>query len=96
MSASLVASSAEHQYFFDVDHYLSGAGLVDLLSGKGVEPIIERLAAAENALVLLGNIAGRHEAFSAVRSLAADIAGKAGAKLGTLSPGSRSKLSSPI
>jgi len=84
------ASSVEHEYFFDVDHYLSGAGLVDLLSGKGVEPVLEKLSKADNALVLLGNIAGRHEAFSAVRALAAEIAEKTGAKLGTLSPGANS------
>ena len=84
------ASAAEHEYFFDVDHYLSGAGLVDLLSGKGVEPIFEKLRKADNALVLLGNIAGRHGSFSAVRALAAEIAEKAGAKLGTLSPGANS------
>ena len=84
------ASSVEHEYFFDVDHYLSGSGLVDLLSGKGVEPILEKLSKADNALVLLGNIAGRDTAFSAIRALAAEIADKAGAKLGTLSPGANS------
>ena len=83
-------SSVEHEYFFDVDHYLSGGGLLDLLSGKGVEPILEKLSKADNALVLLGNIAGRHGSFSAVRALAAAIADKAGAKLGTLSPGANS------
>jgi NADH-quinone oxidoreductase subunit G len=84
------ASSVEHEYFFDVDHYLSGSGLVDLLSGKGVEPILKQLKRADKALVLLGNIAGRHGAFSAVRALAAKIASKTGAKLGTLSPGANS------
>src|SRR5210317_1455211 len=84
------ASTVEHEYFFDVDHYLSGGGLLDLLSGKGVEPILEKLGKADNALVLLGNIAGRHGSFSAVRALAAEIADKAGAKLGTLSPGANS------
>jgi NADH-quinone oxidoreductase subunit G len=84
------ASGDEHEYFFDVDYYLSGAGLTELLSNKGVEPIIERLKAADSALVLLGNIAGRHEAFSVVRALAADIARQSGARLGTLSPGSNS------
>ena len=84
------ASGEEHEYFFDVDHYLSGAGLTELLSNKGVEPIIERLKAADSALVLLGNIAGRHEAFSVVRALAADIARQSGATLGTLSPGANS------
>ena len=84
------ASSEKHEYFFDVDHYLSGSGLVELLSGKEVERVVEKLAAAENALVLLGNIANRHKSFSKVRGLAAEIAKKAGAKLGTLSPGANS------
>jgi len=81
------ANSERYEYFFDVDRYLSGAGLVELLSGDGVGPIVETLKKADDALVLLGNIAGRHRAFSAVRSLAAGIADAAGARLGTLSPG---------
>jgi len=84
------ANSTRYEYFFDVDHYLSGAGLVELLLSDGVEPVIEKLKSADNALVLLGNIAGRHGASSAVRALAAEIAEKAGAKLGTLSPGANS------
>ena len=84
------ANSTEYEYFFDVDQYLSGKGLVRLLSGDGIDPVVEKLKAADNALVLLGNIAGRHGAFGAVRELAADIAEKTGAKLGTLSPGANS------
>ena len=84
------ASSTKHEYFFDVDQYLSGAGLVELLSGDKINPVIEKLKSADNALVLLGNIAGRHGASSAVRSLAAGIAEKTGARLGTLSPGANS------
>jgi NADH-quinone oxidoreductase subunit G len=84
------ANSTQYDYFFDVDHYLSGKGLVELLLSGGVDPVIEKLKSADNALVLLGNIAGRHGAFSAVRALAAEIAEKAGAKLGTLSPGANS------
>jgi NADH-quinone oxidoreductase subunit G len=84
------ASSTKHEYFFDVDQYLSGAGLVELLSGDEINPVVEKLKSADNALVLLGNIAGRHGASSAVRSLAAGIAEKTGAKLGTLSPGANS------
>ena len=84
------ASRDQHEYFFDVDHYLSGAGLTDLLSGKGIGAVMEKLSAADNALVLLGNVAGRSPAFSAVRSLAAKIAKESGAKLGTLSPGANS------
>jgi NADH-quinone oxidoreductase subunit G len=84
------ASSTEHEYFFDVANYLSGAGLAELLAGDGIKAVIDSLKKADNALVLLGNIAGRHEGFSTVRALAADIAKKTGAKLGTLSPGANS------
>ena len=85
-----IASSEQHDYFFDIDNYLSGAGLVELLSGDGINDVIDALKKADNALVLLGNVAGRHEAFSSVRALAADVAQKSGAKLGTLSPGANS------
>jgi NADH-quinone oxidoreductase subunit G len=84
------ASSVAHEYFFDVEHYLSGAGLVDLLSSDDVKPIVKSLKQADNALVLLGNIAGRSKAYAAIRALAADIAKQAGATLGTLSPGANS------
>ena len=83
-------SSRKHEYFFDIDNYVSGAGLVELLSGSEIDPIVDTLTKAENALVVLGNIAGRHRAFSAVRSLAAGIAARTGAKFGTLSPGANS------
>jgi len=83
-------SSEEHEYFFDVDNYMSGAGLVELLSDDALGPVIEKLERADKALVVLGNIAGRHGAFSTVRSLAADIAARTGAQLGTLSPGANS------
>jgi len=84
------ASSEKHEYFFEVDTYLSGAGLAEMLSGDGMKSIVAALKKADNALVLLGNVAGRHEAFATVRALAADIASSAGAKLGTLSPGANS------
>jgi len=84
------ASSEAHEYFFDIDQYLSGAGLVELLTGNGIKPIAAALKKTENALVLLGNIAGRHGAFSKIRALAAKIADSAGAKFGTLSPGANS------
>ncbi|NIV18961.1 MAG: NADH-quinone oxidoreductase subunit G [Woeseiaceae bacterium] len=84
------ASSAEHPYFFDVDHYLSGAGIAELLSGKAIKDVVATLKKADNALVLLGNIAGRHEALGAIRALAAGIASSTGAKLGMLSPGANS------
>jgi NADH-quinone oxidoreductase subunit G len=60
---------------------------------KGVMPnekheaIASSLADAENALLLVGNIAGRHAAYSTVRALAAAIAGATGAKIGYLSEG---------
>ena len=108
------ASSEVHEYFFNVAEYLSGAGLVELLSGvavaaagkklpgslaiicKGVaatgeqKNIAAMLQEADNALVLLGNIAARHEAFSAIRALAASIAASTGAKFGGLSLGANS------
>ncbi len=83
-------SSRKHEYFFDIDNYVSGAGLVELLSGNEIDSLVDTLAKAENALVVLGNIAGRHRAFSAVRSLAAGIAARTGAKFGMLSPGANS------
>ena len=83
-------NSEKYEYFFDVDNYVSGAGIIELLSSDDMKPILEKLEKADNAMVLLGNIAGRHGAFSAVRGLAADIASKTGATLGTLSPGANS------
>ncbi len=85
-----IASSEEHDYFFGIDNYLSGAGLVELLSGDGIKDVVDALKKADDAMVLLGNVAGRHEGFSTVRALAADLAKKTGAKLGTLSPGANS------
>jgi NADH-quinone oxidoreductase subunit G len=109
------ASSVEHEYFFDVADYLSGAGLVEMLSGVAVaaagdanlpaavtsicknvtadavhQRIADSLKSADSGLVLLGNIAIRHEAYSAVRALAAAIAGLTGVTLGYLSEGSNS------
>ena len=52
--------------------------------------IVAALNEADNALVVLGNIAGRHGAFSAVRALAASIADATGSKFGTLSSGANS------
>jgi len=81
------ASGTEHEYFFDVDHYLSGAGLVELLSGSDTKQIVANLKKADKSLVLLGNIAARHEAASSVRALAAKIAASTDSTLGELSPG---------
>ncbi len=53
----------------------------------GHKKIAASLMDADKALVLLGNIAGRHRAMSAVRSLAAAIAGATGATFGALSEG---------
>ena len=83
-------SGERHEYFFDVDNYLSGAGLAELLSGAAMKPIAAALKKADDALILLGNIAGRHEAYGAVRSQAARLAASTGAKLGMLSPGANS------
>ncbi|MDJ0940928.1 MAG: NADH-quinone oxidoreductase subunit NuoG [Woeseiaceae bacterium] len=109
------ANSIEHDYFFDVATSLSGAGLVELLSGVAVaasdgkslpasvnrlcdgvsasddqKAIAASLADADDALVLLGTIAARHGAFSAVRALASAIAELTGAKLGFVSEGANS------
>ncbi len=48
------------------------------------------LADSGNGLVLLGNIAGRHKAFSAVRALAASISAATSTTLGFLSEGANS------
>ncbi len=106
------ASSARHEYFFDVDTYIHGAGLVELLAGVAVaaagrqtlpptvtdlcknvkanddqKRIARSLSESDEGLVLLGNIAARHTAYSAVRALAACIADLTGAKFGNLSDG---------
>ncbi len=62
----------------------------------GVKPddtqkaIAASLADADAGLVLLGNVAGRHGAFSAVRALAAAIAEFTGTNIGSLSEGANS------
>ena len=84
------ASSERHEYFIDVDNYLSGAGLISLLSGDDVQAVVAALTKADNSLVLLGNIAVRHEAYATVRALAAKIADSTNSKLGSLSSGANS------
>jgi NADH-quinone oxidoreductase subunit G len=84
------ANPERYEYFFKVAGYLSGDGLAALLSGPGRDDITAELAKAQNALILLGNLAGRHKAFAAVRALAAAMAESTGARLGTLSPGANS------
>ncbi len=107
-----LASSSEHEYFFDVANSLSGSGLVEMLAGVAVaagaggdaiaklvsgvsasetqRSIAASLKSADDALILIGNIANRHGAYSAVRALAAAIADASGAKLGNTSEGSNS------
>ena len=110
-----IAAARPEEYFFDVANELSGAGLVELLSGtvvaaakdrklppaveglcEGITPtaaqsaVAESLARAGRGLVLLGNVAGRHGAYSAVRALAAALAELTGVALGTLSEGANS------
>ena len=58
--------------------------------GSDHEKIAASLKNADNALVMLGNIAGRHRAMSAVRVLAAAIATATGATFGTVSEGPNS------
>jgi NADH-quinone oxidoreductase subunit G len=107
------ASSSRYELFFDVDAYVDGAGLVQLLAGvaiaaangkalpasvaklcagvkasKAQQQVAAALHAGENGLVLLGNVAARHGAYSALRALAACIAELTGTKLGNLSEGS--------
>ncbi len=84
------ASSTRYPYFFDIDHYLSGAGLVELLSGDEIAAVSAALQKAKNSLVLLGNIAHRHEAYATVRALAARLAESTNSTFGTLSPGANS------
>ena len=70
------------------------ASVADICSGvvasDAQKGIATSLAAADEALLLLGNIAGRHGAYSAVRALAAAIADATGAKLGNVSEGANS------
>jgi NADH-quinone oxidoreductase subunit G len=85
-----IVSAERHEYFFDVENYLSGAGLVELLSSSAMQDVAAALKKTDEALILLGNIAGRHESYAAVRALAADLATTTDAKLGMLSPGANS------
>ena len=57
---------------------------------EGHQRIADSLRSADKALVLLGNIAGRHRAMSAVRALAAAIVAETGATFGCLSEGPNS------
>ena len=84
------ANSKRYEFFFDIDHHLTGAGLIELLSGKDVKAVANVLKKADNSLVLLGNIANRHEAHAGVRALAAKLAEATNSKLGSLSPGANS------
>ncbi len=70
------------------------AAVADICKGVQPDDDQKKLAAslkdANNGLVLLGNIARRHNAYSAVRALAAAIASLTGAQTGSLSEGSNS------
>ena len=70
------------------------ASVADLCKGINAgdeqSAIASSLADSDNALVLLGNIAGRHGAYSAVRALAAAVADLTGAKMGYISEGANS------
>ena len=66
----------------------SVAELCDGISASDADKrVAQSLRDADDSLVLLGNIAGRHGAYSAVRALGAAIADSTGAKLGFLSEG---------
>jgi len=54
------------------------------------QKIAASLKKADKALIMLGNIAGRHRALSAVRALAAAIAAATGATFGSISEGPNS------
>ena len=62
--------------------------LTDVSPSKAQKAIAKSLKDGDDALVLIGNIAGRHAAFAAVRALSAAIADATGAKIGYLSEGS--------
>jgi len=70
------------------------AALADLCSGVEVteqhQQIAKSLEDAASARVILGNAAGRHRDYSALRALAGAIAGATGAIMGTLSEGPNS------
>jgi len=69
----------------------AAAGLCEgVKANEQQQRIAKIMSESENGLVLLGNIAGRHKGFSAVRALAASIASTSDAKLGFLSDGANS------
>jgi len=59
-------------------------------AGNEHKKLADSLGKADNGLLLLGNIAGRHRAYGAVRALAAAIAESTGATLGCISEGANS------
>ncbi|MDJ0910404.1 MAG: NADH-quinone oxidoreductase subunit NuoG [Woeseiaceae bacterium] len=72
----------------------SGGAIADLTGGVSAGDTHKAIAAsledADDALILIGNVANRHAAFSAIRALAAAIAEATGAKLGFMSEGANS------
>lgn len=53
-------------------------------------PVMQALQNAENAVVLLGNVAVQHPDFAALRALASDVAEKTGSKFGYLAESANS------
>ncbi len=70
------------------------AAVADICAGISATDADKRIASslkeADQALVMLGNIARRHAAFSAVRALAAAVADLTGARFGSLTEGPNS------
>ena len=64
--------------------------LQDVTPSEAQQSIASSLAAAEQAHILLGLIAGRHQASSALWALASVIGNMTGARVGTLSEGANS------
>lgn len=62
----------------------------DVTASEEQKGIAASLKDADDALVLLGNVAARHAAYSAVRALGSAIADATGAKLGFITNGSNS------
>lgn len=80
-----VAAAGEKQLPLSVQ-----ALLQDVTPSEAQQSIASSLAAAEQAQILLGLIAGRHQASSALWALASVIGDMTGASVGTLSEGANS------
>jgi NADH-quinone oxidoreductase subunit G len=84
-------NTREHEYLFPVAAQQADldlvSGLADLQAGGDIR---ESLAQADQALVLLGTLAGRDPRFAEIRQLASRLAESTGARLGFLSEGPNS------